>query len=358
MGLRSFIFIAVLATVFSSSWAQEPAKLKVGIYNRPPLSMKGRNGQWEGLAVTLWENVAQKLKLPYEYVEMPEEDVLRSVSNGQLDLALGLQISGDRARLVSFTQSYIDSPITVAVSSKERGARLENFLSELAQHGVMKVVLVMLGTLVIFSILLWVVEKKVQHGHFSGNPLRGLGSAIWFSAVTMTTVGYGDKTPQTPVGRFLAFLWMFSGILLVSAFTGTVASSLTVQRMQVGVNSISQLSHYRNGVIDGSLSQEILSGLGIPARSFQTMKEGLEALSHQQITAFVASDLTMRYEVNQHYATEFDLVMMPHTDLRFAMATRRDAPFYDEINAAAIDETSGTKWEREKTKWLGERTNK
>ncbi len=55
-----------------------------------------------------------------------------------------------------------------------------------------------------------------------------LGSALWFAAVTMTTVGYGDKTPQTPLGRFLAFLWMFFGILLVSAFTGAFASSLTV----------------------------------------------------------------------------------------------------------------------------------
>ncbi len=57
--------------------------------------------------------------------------------------------------------------------------------------------------------------------HFGGKPIHGFGSALWFAAVTMTTVGYGDKTPQTPLGRGLAFIWMFLGIVLVSAFTGS-----------------------------------------------------------------------------------------------------------------------------------------
>ena len=50
--------------------------------------------------------------------------------------------------------------------------------------------------------------------------------ALWWSMVTMTTVGYGDLYPVTTSGRLLAALLMTSGILLFGTFTAAVASAL------------------------------------------------------------------------------------------------------------------------------------
>jgi hypothetical protein len=44
----------------------------------------------------------------------------------------------------------------------------------------------------------------------------GVDHALWWSAVTVTTVGYGDKAPVTRVGRLFAVIWMFCGIAMVS----------------------------------------------------------------------------------------------------------------------------------------------
>merc|ERR1719265_582713 len=46
----------------------------------------------------------------------------------------------------------------------------------------------------------------------------------WWSIVTMTTVGYGDKTPRTDVGRFVGGLSMLCGILLISLPVAIVGS--------------------------------------------------------------------------------------------------------------------------------------
>ncbi len=49
--------------------------------------------------------------------------------------------------------------------------------------------------------------------------------AMWWSFVTVTTVGYGDHFPVTPSGRALAALLMFTGIGLFGTFTAFVASA-------------------------------------------------------------------------------------------------------------------------------------
>ncbi|MGE8203878.1 potassium channel family protein [Heyndrickxia sp. NPDC080065] len=53
------------------------------------------------------------------------------------------------------------------------------------------------------------------------------GEALWWSVVTMTTVGYGDYYPVTSAGRIIAGFLMFTGITLIGTITGTVAAFLT-----------------------------------------------------------------------------------------------------------------------------------
>jgi voltage-gated potassium channel len=55
---------------------------------------------------------------------------------------------------------------------------------------------------------------------------------MWWALQTVTTVGYGDVTPQQPNGRFVAAVVMFEGIALIAIVTAAVTSSF-VERAQV-----------------------------------------------------------------------------------------------------------------------------
>lgn len=48
--------------------------------------------------------------------------------------------------------------------------------------------------------------------------------ALWWSIVTVTTVGYGDISPETNVGRVMAIILMLFGIGFISMLTGTITS--------------------------------------------------------------------------------------------------------------------------------------
>lgn len=55
---------------------------------------------------------------------------------------------------------------------------------------------------------------------------------FWWAIVTMTTVGYGDYTPQSMEGRVFAVLVMFAGISLVSLLTATISSIFVAKRIR------------------------------------------------------------------------------------------------------------------------------
>jgi voltage-gated potassium channel len=61
--------------------------------------------------------------------------------------------------------------------------------------------------------------------------LDSIGDAIWWSFVTITTVGYGDIFPQTIGGRIVGVLVMIFGIGFLGMFTATIASTFVERRM-------------------------------------------------------------------------------------------------------------------------------
>src|SRR6059058_579080 len=71
--------------------------------------------------------------------------------------------------------------------------------------------------------LLLIVFCSVAVLHFEtapGSNIKTADDAIWWAFATVTTVGYGDRYPVTPEGRFVAALLMCAGVGLFSTFSG------------------------------------------------------------------------------------------------------------------------------------------
>ena len=75
--------------------------------------------------------------------------------------------------------------------------------------------------------LLFIVVASVSILHLENTPdanIKTAEDALWWSVVTITTVGYGDRFPVTSEGRLLAVLLMFAGVGLFGTFSGFVAA--------------------------------------------------------------------------------------------------------------------------------------
>ncbi|MGW6061319.1 potassium channel family protein [Streptomyces sp. NPDC055189] len=64
-----------------------------------------------------------------------------------------------------------------------------------------------------------------HHEHTAaGATIRTFGDAVWWASATLATVGYGDETPVTPMGRLIAVGLMLCGLALLGAVTGSFSA--------------------------------------------------------------------------------------------------------------------------------------
>jgi voltage-gated potassium channel len=85
--------------------------------------------------------------------------------------------------------------------------------------GLHRLIIVVLGLVALGALGLWATEPQVD-----------ITNAMWWSIVTLTTVGYGDISPATQGGRLVGAVLMILGIGVLGAFTGQVASLLTERK--------------------------------------------------------------------------------------------------------------------------------
>ncbi|WP_345764512.1 potassium channel family protein [Diaminobutyricibacter sp. McL0608] len=77
------------------------------------------------------------------------------------------------------------------------------------------------ASLLVFTAALAVLDSE---RHAPGATITTFGDALWWAFVTITTVGYGDFTPVTETGRFIAVGLMVGGIAMLGVVTATLAS--------------------------------------------------------------------------------------------------------------------------------------
>jgi len=228
--------------------------LTVGIGGTPPFLM--REGQeYEGLVLDLWQLIAVINDYEYELVlQTDTQAALDAVSSGELDLLVGpFSITSERLQTVNFTRPFFVSSVGVLVPSElpTLWIRVRPFFTTAALSSVAG----LLVCLFVVGNAMWLVERQDNPEHFSKAYLPGIGNGMWFALVTLTTVGYGDRAPATPAGRFIASVWMLISLIAVSSLIGGLASAFTLalsQRPTEGITTPEDLRGTRIAAVMGS----------------------------------------------------------------------------------------------------------
>lgn len=84
--------------------------------------------------------------------------------------------------------------------------------------------------LIIFSVIVGSLMFMVE-GHREG--FESIPQSIYWAVVTVTTVGYGDVSPGTPLGKFLSVLLMLAGYSIIAVPTGIVTAEMRNKRQEL-----------------------------------------------------------------------------------------------------------------------------
>ena len=102
------------------------------------------------------------------------------------------------------------------------------------QKSMTKICVYFLFVLVLVTVigtLMFMIE-----GNLPGSQFRDIPSSIYWAIVTLTTVGYGDITPVTGLGKFLSSLVMILGYTIIAIPTGIVSATMIDETKKKGTN--------------------------------------------------------------------------------------------------------------------------
>ncbi len=348
---RIHLFILILFFLLplhhqaQSETDRKPEKIKVALRQSPPFIIVD-NEQYSGVSIDLWEQIAPDLQLDYEYVKYTDlGKMLSDIAKGSVDICINpLTVTSDRLNRFSFTQPFYISGMAIAVKAKE-GNTILAFLKNLFSIEFLQVIILLFVVIFVFGLIIWLAERRKNIDQF-GKGIKGLGHGIYWSAVTMTTVGYGDKAPSTGLGRFISIVWMFTAVIIISSFTASISAALTYNKFKTNITGISDLHNLKVGTVRNSSTASYLLESRIKHKGYETLQTAIDELDNGRLDAVVYDEPLLSYIIHRdELANRIELIPGGTNSFYFAFASK-NLKFIQQINPFLLQIMEDNDWRK------------
>jgi ABC-type amino acid transport substrate-binding protein len=345
--------IAVLLLSTGFVVAQE-TPLRVAVYDAPPYGHVEPDGSIDGVSVDLWRRAAESLGREYHLLPVAQmEDILNGLERKDYDAAIGA-ITITPARLARVDFSYPTHRSGVAVAVRQDAGPMAALASYGSVLGELAPLLAFtLALLVVMGVAMWLAERPMRpRNHESA--VDTLHDGVYWAVVTMTTVGYGDKTPKTTAGRLIAISWMLASVALVSILSTSIVSRMTAERVVGGLRvTETDLAGERLGAVAHSSGAEYLDERHLRYAPFDDLAAALAALDRRQVDAVINSVGALEYLIAARFK---DRIKAPQGVLEpayMAIALPPGSPLKKSLDEALVGITGSQEWRQIEDGYFG-----
>jgi len=316
------------------------APLKVGVSGEAPFVERAGN-KLGGISLTIWREIAGVNNFDYQLVPQPNAQAnLDALAAGELDVAIGpITITPQRIAQpgFEFTQPYFYAEEAVLVP-RERANVLERLrplfgVAALSSVGLLLVSLFAVGNLI------WLAERRSNHSQFPRHYLHGLGNAMWFALVTLTTVGYGDRAPVSKTGRAITAVWMVISLIAVSSITAGLASAFTLalsRNSRAPISNPAQLRGAVIAVVRGTTSELWADRMGAKSLVSDNLKQAIDLVEQKRAEGVIYDRPALRYFLAQNPKTDLQIAPFDLASQTYGFAVRSGSPLRRPINVTVM----------------------
>jgi ABC-type amino acid transport substrate-binding protein len=360
-GLGALVVVMLAGALAAAAEPGEtppPKPLRVAVYDVEPYGGQGRDGLFEGASVDLWRRVAEELHWPYRLTLVGRmDDALSGLQTGAFDVAIGaITITPERLARVDFSYPTHRSGVAVVFAKRsDTQSAFHEYVAAVAELGPLVLVIVILLT--VSGMMMWWFERARSNASGdseSQSTVTSWHEGVYWAVVTMTTVGYGDKTPKTLVGRALAAGWMVGSLVMVSLLTTNLVARITANRVEGNVvPHTGDLAGKRIAAVADSSGAEYLDEQRLAYLKFATLPDALDAVASGKADAAVNSVGALQYLVNTRFG---ETIAPPHGLLApayMAFAVPMNSPLKKPLDRALAVVTASPEWRTAEETYFG-----
>lgn len=311
---------------------------------------------YRGFSIDLWQEIAARLDRDYEYrwVETVT-DQLAEVEEGAADLAItGISITEAREEVVDFSLPYFNAGLQImTLAGHDSGWSLpvQVITALLSSPDFLRLLGVLALLTLATGLLWWLLELKSDPDYYHQSPLTGIWDGIWNTMITM--LGYGDHIPRTFIGRLMTLAWMFLSIFLISAFTASIASRLTVNQIQGAIQGEQDLPGKRIATVANSTAAQYLEAHRLPYTSVEVIEDAYALLEDGKVDAVVYDSPVLLYyasSTGQGRVQVVDGIFQPQD---YGIAFPTGSPERESVNRVLLSIAEDGTYDQIYRRWFG-----
>ncbi|MBY5163756.1 glycine betaine/L-proline ABC transporter substrate-binding protein ProX [Salsipaludibacter albus] len=348
---------AVPVTEEQAAGTERGELLRVSVRTLEPFVLY-ENRVYTGYSVELAEQLASRMGREVEILAVNSiAKQLDDLDREAADIALaGLSITAERELDNDFSLPVFQSGLTILVPTASQTGflgRAGTIARSILRPTLLWWILGFGLVLLMAAHLIWWFERR-DNPDFPETYRRGIWDSFWWSAVTITTVGYGDKAPTGNAGRSFALLWMIAGYFVFASFTASITSTLAISELRGTIAGPSDLPGHTVATVADTEAERWLIQEGVGPVPHPDIDAAYAALDSGDADAVVFDAPVLQYHAAREGAGRVRTVGPVFDEVRYGVALRNgDNELREQVNLALLDMIESGAYEQLRERWFG-----
>ncbi|VAI42081.1 unnamed protein product [Triticum turgidum subsp. durum] len=340
-------------------------QLKIGVPNRfsfkEIVTVDNATGSMKGYCIDVFTQALALLPYPVSYkfvpfgngTENPNYDKLvQMIESNDFDAAIGdIAITMRRTVTFDFTQPFIETGLVILAPVKEHITSSWAFLQPFSLEMWCVTGLFFLTV----GVVIWILEHRINDD-FRGSVCQQIITIFWFSFSTLF-FAHRENTMST-LGRGVLIIWLFVVLIIVSSYTASLTSILTVQQLDTSIKGIEDLKNSNDpiGFQVGSFAQDyMVKELNISRSRLRALGSPQEYAEALKIGPKEGGVFVNERPYVELFLSTYCKIVVAGTDFTsrgWGFAFPRDSPLQVDLSTAILSLSENGELQRIHAKWL------
>lgn len=337
-------------------------KVKVGVVVLPPLTQKKGN-KFEGFEIDLWEFIACKLNIDFEYEELIFEKGLRKLKNKKIDVLISsLTITSERESTIDFSYPTLKSGLSILVSKDFINTDFVITFKNFVKFNFKKILnlgLISLFLILVSSNLLWFFERgfSVNQSYYPG-----ILQSVWVSFTTLIGLLTGGSSTLifeavTWQGKGIKVAIHLLGLCIIALLIAEISSFVSSRRRFPLISDPNDLFAKTIATVSGSTSEILVKKYHPLLLTTSTFEDAIRKLKNHKVEAVVLDSPILLDYTNSDSGKWSKVVGEIFEVQTYGFGFVQKSTLRDPVNRVILDLKESGQYNIIYNKWFGDDRN-